>query len=502
MLLSKYNLKNVNTQKVIVPNDALFELPEKVLQFGTGVLLRGLPDYFIDNANRQGIFNGRIVVVKSTEKGDSSDFDKQDGLYTLCVRGIENGVKVEENIVCSAISRVLSAKHEWDAILECAHNPQMQIIISNTTEVGIQLVNEDVRKHPPTSFPGKLLAFLYERYNAFDGSDQSGMVIIPTELISDNARKLESIVLELAHLNALDEGFIEWLENTNHFCNSLVDRIVPGMPDEKTKKEIENDLGAADQLITVSEAYRLWAIEGNAEIASILTFAKADKGVVITSDINVFKELKLRLLNATHSLSAGVAFLSGIETTKDAMNDASMCAFITELVKNEIAPAIPYNVSILQAEEFGNNVLERFRNKFIQHQWINITLNYTLKLKARAIPVLLKHYEKFQTFPENFATSFAAYMVFMKPVKRDENSFYGIHNGKEYIIADDKAPMFYELWNNYDEATIVNLVLQDVDLWGEDLTKLSGFEEDVKDKLKMILQVGMMQTLQTKKVLQ
>jgi tagaturonate reductase len=255
-------------------------------------------------------------------------------------------------------------------------------------------------------------------------------------------------------------------------------------------------------LITVSEAYRLWAIEGNAEIASILTFAKADKGVVITNDINVFKELKLRLLNATHSLSAGVAFLSGIETTKDAMNDASMSTFITELVKNEIAPAIPYNVSVVQAEEFGNNVLERFRNKFIQHQWINITLNYTLKLKARAIPVLLKHYQKFQTFPENFSTSFAAYMVFMKPVKREGNSYYGIHNGKEYSIADDKAAMFYDLWNNYDEATIVNLVLQDVDMWGEDLTKLSGFEEDVKDKLKMILQVGMMQTLQTKKVLQ
>jgi tagaturonate reductase len=58
-------------------------LPDKVLQFGTGVLLRGLCDYFIDKANRRRIFNGRVVVVKSTSGGDANAYDKQDNLYTL-----------------------------------------------------------------------------------------------------------------------------------------------------------------------------------------------------------------------------------------------------------------------------------------------------------------------------------------------------------------------------------------------------------------------------------
>jgi tagaturonate reductase len=199
MILSRYNLKNIGAQDVVTPAESVFDLPEKVLQFGTGVLLRGLPDYFIDKANRQGVFNGRVVVVKSTDS-DSTAFDKQDGLYTLCVRGLDGGQKVEENIINSAISRVLSAKDEWSEILQCAHNPHMQIIISNTTEVGIQLVQDDIHRLPPVSFPGKLLAFLLERYKAFDGSRQSGMVIVPTELIPDNGKKLESIVLELAHL--------------------------------------------------------------------------------------------------------------------------------------------------------------------------------------------------------------------------------------------------------------------------------------------------------------
>src|SRR4028119_1961866 len=122
MMLSRHTLKNISEGKTVVPNDTLFDLPEKVLQFGTGVLLRGLPDYFIDKANRMGKFNGRIVVVKSTDSGDSSAFDKQDGLYTVVVKGIENGATVETDIINASISRVLSAKLQWKDILQCAHN--------------------------------------------------------------------------------------------------------------------------------------------------------------------------------------------------------------------------------------------------------------------------------------------------------------------------------------------------------------------------------------------
>ncbi len=501
MQLSKYNLRNANSDKVVLPNDALFDLPEKVLQFGTGVLLRGLPDYFIDKANRQGVFNGKIVVVKSTSKGDSEAFDKQDGLYTLCVRGIENAVKVEENIVCSAISRVLSARHEWAAILECAHNPQMQVIISNTTEVGIQMVNEDIRKHPPVSFPAKLLAFLLERYIAFDGSSQSGMVIVPTELINNNAKKLESIVLELAHLNALDEKFIEWLENCNHFCNSLVDRIVPGA-DAVTKAAVEKQMGLTDDLLIVSEVYRLWAIEGNDEVAEILSFTKADPGAVIVPDIELFKELKLRLLNATHTLSCGVAFLAGIDTVKEAMDDTVMAPFMADLMLQEIAPAIPNEAAVLQAEDFGTKVLERFRNPFIEHHWISITMNYSQKMRARAMPLLHQFVQKFGMLPDNFTTSFAAYLLFMKPVKVEGHQYFGEANGKEYLINDEKAAWYFNLWNKYDVPTLVKKVLKEVEMWDGDLTKVTGFEQEVTEKLQVMLKEGLPVVLQTKKLLQ
>ena len=454
MKLSRYTLKNISNENLQMPEEALFDLPEKVLQFGTGVLLRGLPDYFIDKANKQGIFNGRIVVVKSTTHGSTSAFDMQDGLFTHCVRGIENGVKVEENIINSSISRVMDAHKDWEDILECAHNLAMQVIISNTTEVGIKLVNDDIRRHPPVSFPGKLLAFLYERFQAFGGSKKSGMVIVPTELITDNGKKLESIVLELAHLNNLEDEFIDWLESANHFCNSLVDRIVPGKPEKEEMALLEASLGYKDELMIMSEVYRLWAIEGNAEVKEILSFAKADEGVVIEPDIELFKELKLRLLNGTHTLSCGVAFLSGCETVVQAMDDEIISGFISDLMQHELASSIPYPVDAEVAREFGSRVLDRFRNPHIRHNWINITVQYSSKIKSRCIPLLIKHYSKSDSVPELFAFGFAAYLAFTHPVKIQDGNYFGEYNGKDYPIQDEQASVFFHRWKELKPARL------------------------------------------------
>lgn len=489
MILSQYTLKNISTEGIEMPTENMFELPEKVLQFGTGVLLRGLPDYFINKANQQGIFNGRIVVVKSTSKGDSSAFEKQDSLYTLCVRGLQNGQKVEENIINASISRVLNAKEDWEEILKCAHDQNMQVIVSNTTEVGIQLVNDDIRRHPPVSYPGKLLAFLFERYKAFNGSEQSGMVIIPTELIPNNGKVLESIVLELAHLNSLEDGFIEWLERCNHFCTSLVDRIVPGKPDAEVLEKLQDELGYTDDLLIMSEVYRLWAIEGDEKIKNILSFAKADEGVVIESNIDLHRELKLRLLNGTHTLSCGLAYLAGCDTVKQAMDDGIISGYIAG-VQNEIAPAIPYKIDPGIAQEFGKKVLDRFRNPHIKHQWIGITMQYSSKMKLRCIPVLAQHYKNSQTPPELFALGFAAYIYFMKPVKETDGKYYGELKGEPYVIQDDQAAVFMQRWRSSGPAEVVKQVLSDTEFWGELFGTFPGFQNAVIEKLTLLMTNG------------
>jgi tagaturonate reductase len=497
MRLSKENLKNINPGLVQKPTAEIFDLPEKVMQFGTGVLLRGLPDYFIDKANRGGIFNGRVVMVKSTAQGDVNEFGKQDNLYTLCVKGVEEDKKIEEYIINSSVSRVLSANENWGAVLDCARNPEMQLIISNTTEVGITLVEDDIRLYPPHSFPGKLLAFLFERYKAFNASQESGMVIIPTELIVDNGKKLRSIVVELAKKNKLEEKFINWLETANHFCNSLVDRIVPGKLSFNDRINTEKKLGYNDELMIMAESFRLWAIESDAEkVKEVLSFAKIDEAVVIAPDIEIFRELKLRLLNGTHTFSCGLAFLAGFVTVREAMGSVHMSSFIRQLSLNEIVESISGpEISYTEACKFGNKVLDRFKNPFLDHAWINITVQYSSKMKLRNVPLLVKHYQKTSSVPELMALGFAAFLLFMKSSKNARGQFYGNSNGVVYEVQDDQALYFAEKWMKHDVNGLVDEVLHDAAFWGEDLAALNGFADAVKTNLNSLQKNGVMATI-------
>jgi tagaturonate reductase len=495
MILSADSLKNIPPEKVAVPRSQFQELPEKVLQFGTGILLRGLCDYFIDKANRKGSFNGRVVMVKSTDRGSASAFEKQNGLYTLCVRGFENGKSVEENIIISSVSRVLSARSQWSEILKCAHNPELQIIISNTTEVGLTFVDEKINTAPPNSFPAKLLSFLWERFNAFENTENAGLVIIPTELIPGNGDLLKTIVLKLATNNNLSEAFIAWLEGQNHFCNSLVDRIVTGMPDPAIRRSIEEELGYEDDLLNVCEVYRLWAIEGGEEVRRKLEFSGSDEGILIEPDIELYRELKLRVLNATHTLTSGVAVLAGVETVREAMDDPDLGLFVRNLMKNEIGSSIPYQVDPNLLEQYIIKVIDRFRNPYLRHYWINITLNYSSKMKMRCVPLLVKYYELHKRAPRLFTLGFAAYLLFMKSREQKKGQFFGIVNNRKYLVDDERAGLYFETWQKNSPEDLVPEILANTELWGKDLNKLPGFTHLVLGDLKKLIDNGMRGTL-------
>ena len=473
-------------QPTILPDyKNLLALPEKIIQFGTGVLLRGLPDYFVNKANQNGIFNGRIVVVKSTSQGGVDAFATQKNIFSHSIRGIENGKQIDEIVINTAISRTLAAGSNWEEILTCAHNPDISIAISNTTEVGIQLTDDDIFATPPASFPGKLTAYLFERYKAFGGSAESGMVIVPTELIVGNGPKLRDIVFEQARRHNIEEGFIKWLEDNNRFCSSLVDRIVPGKPDAQTVAELTERQGFRDDLLIASEVYSLWAIEGDDHVKAVLNFAQADNGVVIEPNIDLFRELKLRLLNGTHTLASGLCYLHGLDTVREAMENSETSQYIADVMLNELAPAIPYELDLDRAREFGNQVLDRFRNPFIRHQLIDITVQYTAKMKMRNIPTLLNHYKNTNQVPMLFARGFAAFLQFMKPVSEKDGVYFGERNGQAYPIRCDSVLYFDQQWKiASSDADLAHRVMADQAMWGTDLNQLPGFAEAVRANLK------------------
>ena len=316
------------------------------------------------------------------------------------------------------------------------------------------------------------------------------MTIIPTELLTDNGKKLKAILTELAEFNKLDKVFLNWLDNHNRFCSSLVDRIVPGKPSPAIKQELEKQWGYKDELMSICEPYCLWAIEGDETIHNILPFYKADDGVVITGDITKYKELKLRMLNATHTLSCGLGFLSGFETVLAGMEDPVFNSYIENLMMDEIGPSIPYSIPESEINEFGLKVLDRFRNPFLQHYWLSITMQYSSKIATRVLPVLKRYYELFNKPPELISMGFAAYILFMRPVKKESDKYYGTLNNQHYLINDDRASLFYGIWEERSVDQIGMSVLSNKELWLEDLTRLPGFADSVIRKLKGFIRYG------------
>ncbi|MBI2284853.1 MAG: tagaturonate reductase [Bacteroidetes bacterium] len=497
--LSKQILPQLDSGQISVPAADVFGLPEKVLQFGTGVLLRGLPDHFIDVANKKGVFNGRILVVKSTNTGGTDGFARQDGMYTLLERGVIDGEVQEQVFVNASISRVLSAADDWDQILMAAANPSLQLIISNTTEVGIVLEESDIYTAVPVSFPGRLLAFLEERFRVFDGAAEAGMVIVPTELIVDNGIRLRDIVTRLAIMKGLPEAFMNWLANDNNFCNSLVDCIVPGKLPIAEQAAIEQELGYHDELMIMSEPYRLWAIETTQPaIRSLLSFAACHEGVVIAADINKFRELKLRLLNATHTLTCGLAHLWGFATVKAAMQDTVFESFINQLVFEEIVPlVISEDISKEEAVAFGKQVLDRFRNPHIEHLWLSITAQYTSKMQMRVVPLLQKQYSQKREIPQCIAAGFAGFLLFMRAEEVKNPVYQGKANGQVYRINDDKAALLATQWQKPDLLQLVQNSFHNVDIFGADLTIYPGFAEAVCEALGLLLAQGPEKTVRS-----
>ncbi len=479
MQLNSQSLTFINAPGIELPQEAILSLPEKVLQFGTGVLLRGLPDFFIDQANKKAVFNGRVVVIKSTAKENIDIFSKQDGLYTILVRGIEDGKQVNKTIINAAISRVLTANENWNEILLFAANADLKIIISNTTEVGICLLKESIFLNPPNSFPAKLLAVLWNRYKHFEGDIEMGLVIIPTELVSENGKLLKSILNELALFNQLDIEFIKWMNEANDFCNSLVDRIVPGKLTADKKLVEESLLGYQDDLMILCEPYSLWAIESSKrKTIETLSFAISNPTVKVVADINSYKELKLRLLNGTHSFACALAIFCGFGTVKEAMQADYFRQFVKELMFEEIKPlVVSEKLDEHSVQVFAEQVIDRFSNDSIEHQWINISMQYSSKMAIRNVPLFLKNKDSHRDLPKCMMLGFAAYLLFMKTEKNTDGLYYRSIGNKTYQVNDEKAELLYHYWFGKNTFDAVNTILCDTVIWGNNLNDINGFSE-------------------------
>lgn len=478
----------------------LLEYPEKVVQFGEGNFLRAFVDWMFHEMNKKGIFKGRAVVVQPIPQGRANSLNKQDNLYTLLLRGIQDGKVVNKKEIMTGISRSLEAYTQWDQVLKLAENPEIQFVVSNTTEAGIVYSPKDkLTDNPPDTYPGKLAAYLYHRYKHFNGAKDKGMLIVPVELIDRNGDKLKEVILKLADNWNIEEGFKDWIKEANIFLNTLVDRIVTGYPFREID-EIEAELGYHDENLNTGEIFHLWVIEGKESLKERLPFHKAGLNVKWVEDMTLYRSRKVRILNGAHTSTVPVSYLAGIDIVRDAVNDKLLGEYIKKVVFEEIIPTM--NMSAKELTSFAEGILERFANPFIDHKWLDISLNSISKFKTRVLPSLIEYNEKWNELPEKLVFSLAALITFYKGREIKENQLIAYRNGEEYLIKDDLTVLdfFANLWRSYQKKEIdmfklAKEVLGNRAFWQQDLNYLPGLTKLLVKNLKEIEEKGVKESL-------
>lgn len=468
-------LKALNKQNVEKPT-----LPIKILQFGEGNFLRAFVDWQIDKANEAGIMNHGIAIVQPIDKGMAGMLEQQDCLYHVYLEGVKDKQPVKDIRLVRSVQCAINPYEDYATYEQIFLSPELEATVSNTTEAGIRYEEgDDLWALPPKSYPAKMTALLYKRFKHFAGDPTKGLCIICCELIENNGSTLREYVLRHAEYNKLGADFIEWVEKYCHFCDTLVDRIVPGFPRENID-EIKAELGFDDNLVVKAEFYHLWAIGGPGyeEVQRRLPLDKAGLHVIFMPTIKQFRDKKVRILNGSHTGMVPIGLQIGCETVMDAFNNADLEAFINTMVAEEVIPMIEENQAELK--EFAAGILERFYNPYIRHMLKTISLNSLSKWETRNFPTVLDNWKKAGKVAEKELFTFAALLT--------------LYSGKVDFTPDDTAEhveFIQKVWNSEDVDATVRAIVGNRNIWTVDLTEVEPFVEKVSGYVKVILAEGM-----------
>lgn len=468
--------------------------PEKLMQFGEGNFLRAFVNYWFDVSNEKAGWNGKCVIIKPRNSTSPvcQQLNEQEGLYTLYLRGMENGQKIDYKRVISSVSRCLNPYETegFEEMMKVAVSDELEYIVSNTTEAGIVFDPAcQLNDTPCSSFPGKLTQVLYKRWQAGKG----GLVVLSCELIDSNGKELLKCVNQHIDRWNLEDGFKAYVNEKCTFCSTLVDRIVPGginNADEVALMEEVN--GYQDNLIDVGEIFGVWNIEGPAWLEDKLPFKAAGVNCIVVPDVTPYKKRKVRILNGAHTGFVLGAYLGGYDIVRDCMYDNAVLGYMNKMLFNEILPILP--LAKKDVESFAGAVQDRFKNPFINHELLSISLNSTSKWRARNMPSFFEYIEKYGKLPVCLTMSFAAYIAFFSSDIQeltDAGLICRRPKGNTYVCSDDRWVLeFYYEHRNDSVEDLVHSVMCNEQMWGQDLTKVPGFEAATIENLKLIRSQG------------
>ncbi|MBK8501410.1 MAG: tagaturonate reductase [Saprospiraceae bacterium] len=454
----------------------------KVLQFGGGNFMRAYIDWMVNHMNKICNYQGGVVIVKPTRQGNYDELIAQEGLYHLVTSGFAKGQTIDEIELITCVDEIIQPYEQFDRFIATAKEPDLRVIVSNTTESGIVYEAKQNPSELPENFPAKLCLWLKSRYDHFEGASEKGCIILPCELIEKNGEILQQIVLQYAAEWMYGEDFVHWLQSANVFANTLVDRIVPGLPKEDQLSIYQQRTGFEDAQMVVAEPYHLFVIEGPEFIENEFPLKRAGINAVITRDLANYRLQKVRLLNGGHTSLVPVGILLGIETVGQFVKDPLLFTFLDNLMRLEIISSIR-EVDEDQLLAYADDVLDRFKNPFVQHRLSSIALNSISKFTVRILPSIENHLRNTGELPERLVLSFAALIRF----------YQGEWRGEKLPIQDnpERVQIIQKWWHEkstgrIDLSEMAEQILGEEKLWGRNLNEIPNLKMRVSEALDTI----------------
>ncbi|MEK9220203.1 fructuronate reductase [Enterobacter mori] len=461
------------------------QLRSRIVHFGFGAFHRA----------HQALLTNRVLNEKGGDwgiceislfSGDvlMSQLRAQDHLFTV----LEKGAEGNQAIVVGAVHECLNAKLDsLAAIIEKFCEPQVAIVSLTITEKGYcidpatgkldmhntRILHDLENPTEPHSAPGILVEALHRRRER----GLPPFTVLSCDNIPDNGHVVKNAVLGMAQKRSAE--LAGWIDAHVSFPGTMVDRIVPAAT-ETSLVEITQELGVEDPCAISCEPFIQWVVEDNF-VAGRPEWEAA--GVQMVKDVLPWEQMKLRMLNGSHSFLAYLGYLAGYAHINECMEDASFREAARRVMLNEQAPTL--RITDVDLTAYADSLIERFANPALQHRTWQIAMDGSQKLPQRMLDGIRVHLERNSAWPL-LALGVAGWIRYVSGT--DER-------GDAIDVRDPLSDKIQSLVKASSEAERVNALLTLSEVFGQDLPHNSVFVDAVNEAYQRLTRYGARQAV-------
>ncbi|MET6677690.1 mannitol dehydrogenase family protein [Citrobacter amalonaticus] len=469
------------TAKATLPGYDRNRLIPRIVHLGFGAFHRA----------HQGVYTDILAAEHNSDWGycevnliggeqQIADLKQQDNLYTVA----EMSADAWTARVVGVVRKALHAQVDGlESVLAAMCEPQVAIVSLTITEKGYchspatgqlmldhPMIAADLQNpHQPKSAPGVVVEALVRRKAA----GLAAFTVMSCDNMPENGHVMRNVVT--AYARAVDAELAAWIEQHVTFPSTMVDRIVPAVTAD-TLDKIENLTGVRDPAGVACEPFRQWVIEDNF-VAGRPQWEKA--GAELVSDVIPFEEMKLRMLNGSHSFLAYLGYLAGYQHINDCMGDENYRVAARALMLNEQAPTL--KVQGVDLTRYADLLIERYSNPALRHRTWQIAMDGSQKLPQRMLDSVRWHLAHNSRF-DLLALGVAGWMRYVGGVDEQGNAIE---------VNDPLLPVIQQAVQNSAEGeSRVEALLAIEAIFGNELPQVALFTQAVKEAYQTLLAEG------------